>query len=72
MEKCKISKESIECIQTQIKDLDNLLTERISDFNQVKGMVQARHAYIYYRKLLWEISETLKLSLENMPDPKQK
>jgi len=48
-------KETIELI----KELDDLLTERIEDFYQVKGMVQARHAYIFYRKLLWEIKEIL-------------
>jgi len=43
----------------KIKDLDDLLTDRISDFHEVKGLMQARHAYMYYRKLLWEIRDII-------------
>ena len=43
----------------KIKELDDLLTERIVDLHGVKGLMQARHAYIFYRKLLWEIRDTL-------------
>ena len=36
-------------------ELEKLLTERISDMYNVKGMMQARHAYIFYRRLLMDI-----------------
>lgn len=38
----------------KIEELEKLLTERISDLHEIKGMMQARHAYILYRKILWE------------------
>lgn len=38
----------------KMEELEKLLTERISDLHEIKGMMQARHAYIMYRKLLWE------------------
>ncbi len=41
------------------EDLSKLLTERIADLHEVKGMMQARHAYIFYRKVLWEIRDSL-------------
>jgi len=44
-------------IEEKIKELDDLLTERISELHEIKGMMQARHAYIFYRKLLWEIRD---------------
>lgn len=38
-----------------IEELENLLTDRISDLHDVKMGMQARHAYMYYRRLVWEI-----------------
>ena len=49
----------IESILEDIDDFDKLLTERISDLHEIKGMMQARHAYIFYRKLLWEIRDKI-------------
>ena len=46
-------------ILEDINDFDKLLTERISDLHEIKGMMQARHAYIFYRKLLWEIRDKI-------------
>lgn len=40
-------------IMEPIEDLDNLFTERIEDLYEVKGGMQARHAYILYRNILW-------------------
>jgi hypothetical protein len=53
-----------------IKDLEKLLTERIADLYEVKGMMQARHAYLFYRQKLWEIrSELIKhmAAIEEQP-----
>lgn len=47
-----------------IKELETLLTERISDLHEIKGMMQCRHAYIFYRKLLWEIKYKLQDNLK--------
>jgi len=49
-------------INEQINDLDELLTERISELHEVKGMQQCRHAYVYYRSLLWGIRDTFNKS----------
>lgn len=43
-------KEAVEVFQ----DLDKMLTERISDLYEVKGGMQARHCYSYYRAKVWE------------------
>lgn len=55
-----MSKNKIDNALEQIAELDNLLTDRISDMHEIKGLMQARHVYIFYRKLLWDIRDTLK------------
>lgn len=42
-----------------LKELEDLLTERIADFHEVKGMIQARHAYIFYRSYVYKITKKL-------------
>lgn len=54
-----MSKDKTDEVLEKIKDLDDLLTDRISDFHEVKGAMQARHVYMYYRKLLWEIRDII-------------
>lgn len=39
----------------EIKELADLLTDRISDLHEVKGGMQARHCYIFYRERLYAI-----------------
>lgn len=41
-------------------ELEKLLTDRITDLHEVKGGMQSRHAYCYYRKYVWEIQRMLK------------
>lgn len=43
----------------EFRDLEKHLTERISDLHEVKGGMQARHAYMYYRYMLWSALEKL-------------
>ena len=50
--KYEIEKEKVDELIDMIKEFDKLLTERISDLYEIKGMMQARHAYVFYRKLL--------------------
>lgn len=42
-----------------LNELDKLLTERVGDLHEVKGGKQARHAYIFYRKLVWDAKHKL-------------
>lgn len=42
-----------------LKRLEKLMDERIVDLHEIKGMMQARHAYCYYRKCIWEIQRVL-------------
>jgi len=51
----KIKNGSVHAINNLFKELEDLLTDRISDCHEIKGMMQCRHAYIFYRKLLQEI-----------------
>ncbi len=43
-----------------LDDLAKLMDDRVSDLYQIKGAMQARHAYIYYRSLVWKAVEELK------------
>lgn len=62
----KIENEKVEDFFEVIDSLDKLLTERISDLYEVKGGMQARHAYILYRKLLWEAKYLMKDNLKEI------
>lgn len=43
-----------------LNDLQNLMSDRISDLHEVKGGMQARHCYMFYRSKLWEIRDVLR------------
>jgi hypothetical protein len=43
-----------------LEELSKLLDERIVDLHQIKGMMQSRHAYCYYRKYVWDALHLLK------------
>lgn len=60
MEKEITDKERISQALGELKELEDLLSERISDLHQVKGMMQARHVYCYYRQKVWDIQRKLK------------
>lgn len=42
-----------------LRRLEKLLTERVSDLHEVKGGMQARHAYIFYRSIVMEAIEKI-------------
>lgn len=67
----KIENEKVEDFFEIIDDLVKLLTDRISDLHGVKGATQGRHAYILYRKLLWEAKYLMRDSLKEIK-PKSK
>lgn len=62
----KIENEKVKDFFEIINSLEKLLTERISDLYEVKGGMQARHAYILYRKLLWEAKYLMKDNLKEI------
>ena len=64
MKEYKIARDNLEEIHTLIDELDNLLTERISDLHEIKGMMQSRHAYIFYRERLWQIRGKMRESVK--------
>ena len=43
-----------------LNDLSKLLDDRVSDLHQVKGGMQARHCYIFYRSQVWDAMSKLK------------
>ena len=55
----KINEETMEQFFQITNDLDKLLTERISDLYEVKGGMQSRHAYMYYRDKLHEATNLI-------------
>lgn len=42
-----------------LDDLSKLLDDRISDLYQVKGGMQSRHAYMFYRDKVWNAMSEL-------------
>lgn len=42
-----------------LDDLSKLLDDRISDLYQVKGGMQSRHAYMFYRDKVWSAMSEL-------------
>lgn len=55
-----------------VDELESLITERISDLHEVKGGKQARHAYILYRKILWEAKYLIQDNLEEIEEVVEK
>ena len=43
-----------------LEDLSKFLDDRVSDLHNVKGGMQARHCYIFYRKQVWEAMDKIK------------
>ena len=64
--KYEIEKQKIDDFFETVKELETLLTERISDLQNVEGAMQARHAYIFYRQVLWDAKYSLKDSLKEI------
>jgi hypothetical protein len=44
----------------ELSDLSKMFDDRISDCYQVKGLQQARHAFILYRSVVWNAIKSLK------------
>jgi hypothetical protein len=42
-----------------LDDLSKLLDDRVEDLYKVKGGMQARHAYMFYREKVWDAMEKL-------------
>jgi hypothetical protein len=66
--KYEIEKNDLNNILDYIKDLEIMLTERISDLHDVKGGMQARHCYIFYRERLYEIKGKIQSSCKSKED----
>ena len=66
--KYEIEKQKVDDFFEDMKDLEKLLTERISDLHDVQGCMQARHAYMFYRKTLWDAGNELKDNLKEIKE----
>lgn len=53
-----------------LKVLEKFLDERVVDFYEVKGMMQARHTYIFYRKHVWDAMYALRDIINESTEPK--
>ena len=62
----KIENEKVKDFFDVVNELEKLLTDRISDLHEVKGGMQSRHAYILYRKLLWEAKSLMRDNLKEI------
>jgi len=45
-----------------LDDLSKLFDDRVSDLYQVKGGMQSRHAFMFYREQVWNAMRELKQS----------
>ena len=66
----QIKKEKVEDVFESMIELEKLLTERIAELHNVEGGKQARHAYMFYRRVLWDAKHTLKNNLKDVNKPK--
>jgi len=48
-----------------LNELSKFLDDRVSDLHQVKGGMQARHCYIFYRSQVWDAMSKLKNKIIN-------
>ena len=48
-----------------LDDLSKLLDDRIEDLYQVKGGMQSRHAYMFYRDKVWAAREELRNGIKS-------
>jgi hypothetical protein len=44
-------------MQEELKTLSNTLSDRISEYHEVKGGQAERHAFCYYRSYVWRLQE---------------
>lgn len=63
--------ELFEDIYVMIKDLDNTLTNRISDYSNSKHYQGERDAFRYYRSELWDIERTVRQLQRDVESTKQ-
>lgn len=54
------SKKKEDCAEI-LDELESLIQEKISELHNVKGAQTERHAYIYYRALVWQLKTALGL-----------
>lgn len=66
--KHEIENEKVKDFFQVIADLEKLLDERIVDLHEVRGGMQSRHAYCYYRKLLWEAKYIMRDNLKEIKE----
>lgn len=52
-----------------ISELEKLMTEKIEETHKVQGMQSERHAYMYYRSILWKIRSQYKTVTAEMTKP---
>jgi len=66
----KIEKVKVKEFFDVLDDIEKLLTDRISDLHEIKGGVQSRHAYIFYRRLICEAKYLMSDNLKEIKTKK--
>lgn len=64
----EISSDKADNILSELDELEKLLNERVADLHEIKGMMQARHAYIFYRNTLMNARIKLRDSLKEIKE----
>jgi hypothetical protein len=68
-----INDKKLTSILEDIDDFSKLFDDRIVELAHFQGFphMQARHTFIYYRKLLWEIRDQLKDNVKETKETKE-
>ena len=68
--KYQIEDKNVQDFNEIIDSLEKLLTERITELHEVKGAMQSRHVFVFYRTLLWEAKYEIRDSIKEIKDKK--
>ena len=69
--KYEIKEKTVKDLFELFDDLEEMLTDKISELHKVKGHQTERHAFSYYRKLLWESRYLVRDNIKEIETPKK-
>jgi len=68
----KISEEKIQEFYEDMDEIEKFLNGRVQELLEVKGGQSERHAFIFYRRLLWDVKYLIRDNIEEIKSPTKK
>ena len=62
----KIEKKDFQKLSEIMANLENLMTERISDLYNVEGSMATRHSFLLYRRMVWDARNLMRDNLKQL------